>query len=81
MVVKEVDEDMKCPFRKRVYKIAGRNSGSGYPTEWIENEEFEDCVGRECAGYMSFVVYVGYKPVDKEGCALCHLSKNINAKA
>lgn len=64
---------MKCPFRKTTNYVAYQNTGGGYPSEWITNEGFEECIGEECAAF-------GKAPADiwdKESevitfCCLCH---------
>ena len=61
---------MKCPFRKRIIYAAGRNTGFGYPLEWIASEEFEECIGEKCP---SFYLSKTHFPESKtmEACQLC----------
>ena len=42
---------MKCPFYKTTVYNCGQNTGAGYPLSWKAIEEFEDCIGKECAAF------------------------------
>lgn len=42
----------RCPFLKRTIYNSGRNTGGGYPLEWIAVEEFEKCIEDKCAAYQ-----------------------------
>lgn len=48
---------MKCPLHKRTFYTSGRNTGSGYPSEWIAVEEFEDCIEKDCALFYTIKEY------------------------
>ena len=58
-------EKIKCPFRKINSFHSVGLTGEGYPVEWREYTEFDDCIGEECAAFA------------KDGyCKLCN--QNIN---
>ena len=58
-------EKIKCPFRKINYFHSVGLTGEGYPVEWREYTEFDDCIGEECAAFT------------KDGyCKICN--QNIN---
>lgn len=61
----------ECPFRKRTIYSAGRNTGSGYPLEWITTEEFEECIGENCMAY-----YVAKHSFQTDKVAVCTLCNN-----
>lgn len=42
-------EKIKCPFRKINSFHSVGLTGEGYPVEWREYTEFDDCIGEECA--------------------------------
>ena len=51
----------KCPFRKSIIYNAGRNTGSGYPLEWMTKEEFENCIESECIMFYQEDIYSNYE--------------------
>lgn len=58
-------EKIKCPFRKINSFHSVGLTGEGYPVEWREYTEFDDCIGEECAAFA------------KDGyCGLCNQTKN-----
>lgn len=54
---------MKCPFRKKTAYVRGQQLG------YLAIEEFEECVGEECAAYYIYKTF--YPETDKGGCSLC----------
>ena len=68
---------MKCPFRKRSVYNAGRNTGSGYPLEWVVNEEFEECIGEDCIAFFKKEVYSNIEKeyVIEKCCGICQKRK------
>ena len=44
-------EKIKCPFRKINSFHSVGLTGEGYPVEWREYTEFDDCIGEECAAF------------------------------
>lgn len=69
---------MKCPFRKKTIYISGRNTGCGYPMEWNSVEEFEDCIGKECAAFYQKKIYSNTegKYIFIEQCGVCTKKKS-----
>ena len=59
----------RCPFLKRTIYNSGRNTGGGYPLEWIAAEEFEECIGDKCTAYQ--VVDNCYTGTKSAYCELC----------
>ena len=58
---------MKCPFKKII-----KNQKDMFGVEWLATEEFDECIGEECAAYKE--VFISYYPNKQleEICMLCN---------
>ena len=56
---------MKCPFRKVGQYLSGQNTGGGYPVDWKFYEDFDECIGEECAAFVPDGEWT------VQSCALC----------
>lgn len=41
-----------CPFRKATTMIHYENNGIGHPVNTIEEEQFLECIGKECMAWF-----------------------------
>ena len=62
---------MKCPLRKITFKSTDCK-GADFSTErWYQTEDFDDCIGKECAAYETCFQVIESHSVHQWRCALC----------